>query len=46
MGYHDNGKMNYEGAYKAGQKDGLWKWYDVNGNMYTTEKWDNGKKIE
>lgn len=37
-GWHDNGVLNYEGAFDTnGNKTGLWKFYDAQGNSIGTE---------
>lgn len=45
IGYHENGNKNFEGSYKAGQKDGIWKWYNDKGVLYQTETFNNGTKV-
>lgn len=46
VGNYESGKKNYEGSYKNGQKDGVWNWYnEQTGQVYFTEKWNNGTKV-
>ena len=33
--YHKNGQLQSEGKYKKGIKDGLWKLYYKNGQLYS-----------
>jgi antitoxin component YwqK of YwqJK toxin-antitoxin module len=37
-------RVNTEGQYVRGYKDGVWKWYDVNGGIESIEHWDKGNR--
>jgi antitoxin component YwqK of YwqJK toxin-antitoxin module len=44
-GWHENGKLNYTGTYTStGEKDGTWKFYNLEGVVVTTEVFNNGVK--
>lgn len=48
--YHENGGLRTEGQYKGmrkkqGLRSGIWKHYDVNGELVLTEEWANGRKL-
>ena len=34
--YFQNGKIYSEGSYKNGEKEGLWKYFNINGDIDTT----------
>ncbi|MBI3509604.1 MAG: hypothetical protein HY064_03000 [Bacteroidetes bacterium] len=45
-GWHDNGQLNYTGSYNAnGEKNGTWTFYDSAGNVFATENYSNGTKL-
>lgn len=37
--YYPNGAIKEEGAFKAGAKDGIWKAYDLDGNVISSERY-------
>jgi len=42
--YHNNGKLKAYGKYNSdGKKDGEWIWYYENGNIKSTETYNNGE---
>ena len=43
--YFQNGKIYSEGSYKNGEKEGLWKYFNINGDIDTTY-YIECKKIE
>jgi hypothetical protein len=48
--YHPNGNVNAFGSYKinesGSEKDGLWKYYNTNGELIRKEWYDGGKLIK
>ena len=40
--YYPNGKLRKIGSFKDDKKNGIWKTFSNNGNLYITEIWDNG----
>ncbi|MGY6648525.1 toxin-antitoxin system YwqK family antitoxin [Wenyingzhuangia sp. IMCC45574] len=44
--YHDNGKVAQTGFINNNKKNhGVWKLYDVNGNLKSTGNYNNGMKV-
>lgn len=43
--YYDNGKLQEEGSFKAGQRDGVTTWYDQEENPKFAYEYENGKKV-
>jgi antitoxin component YwqK of YwqJK toxin-antitoxin module len=44
--FHSNGKIERNGQYRAGKRDGLWQTFDEGGNLLLEEKWEMGQKKE
>jgi antitoxin component YwqK of YwqJK toxin-antitoxin module len=44
--YFENGKLEITGYYKKDKKSGLWKYYDIQGNIVRTENYLNGELVE
>ena len=42
--YYKNGGLKAEGRYKAGQPNGLWKFYRIDGSVMRTGYFNNGKQ--
>lgn len=50
--FHLNGKVSIRGIYKSGKRNGVWNYFDLNGNKYLTVEYKdditvkiNGKKL-
>ena len=43
--YHENGQLMYKGAYKDGNKEGLWTWYHQNGELWSKGNFKDGMFI-
>lgn len=43
--YQDNGTIMMDGFYKDNLKDSVHRIYDENGNLYITEKYNQGKEV-
>ncbi|MFT0715208.1 toxin-antitoxin system YwqK family antitoxin [Flagellimonas lutimaris] len=44
--FHENGKIRESGYYSSGlKKDGIWTYFDENGNLTKTEIYENGELI-
>jgi antitoxin component YwqK of YwqJK toxin-antitoxin module len=41
--YRRNGQLEYEGRYREGVKEGLWKIYDGSGALLREENYQNGE---
>ena len=44
--FYDNGQLQEKTNYKDGKQDGLWEFFDRNGNLTKTETWENGEVVE
>ncbi len=44
LSYHDNGKLQVQGAYQDGKQIGQWKWFYDNGNLQYIENFIDGKR--
>ena len=44
--FYENGQLRSTGNYKDGKKDGLWYYYDGEGNPTKKEEWKDGKLIK
>ena len=44
--YYDNQNIKYEGNYKDGKLDGLWKSYYENGQLKNERNYNDGKKMD
>ncbi len=44
--YYENGKKKVEGNAKEEKEDGLWTYWDENGNVTKTETYSNGELVE
>jgi len=42
-GYYPNGRIETQGVYHDGKKQGKWKYYDVNGILYHEENYSKGE---
>jgi len=42
--YYDSGNIKIEGIYKNGQKEGKWKNYTEDGNIFDKAKWKKGQQ--
>ena len=45
VSYHENGQLMYKGAYKDGNKEGLWTWYHQNGELWSKGNFKDGMFI-
>lgn len=53
-GFYENGQLEHKGNYKKptsefnflGDKDGLWEYFDEEGNLTKTEKYMNGELVD
>jgi antitoxin component YwqK of YwqJK toxin-antitoxin module len=45
VSYHENGQLMYKGAYKDGNKEGLWMWYHQNGELWSKGNFKDGMFI-
>lgn len=44
--FEDELTVQQEGSFKNGLKDGYWKNYDINGNLLSATKYQDGEKLE
>ena len=44
--YHDNGQLEKRGNYKNGKQDGLFEFFNENGNLTSTQTYRNGELVE
>ena len=44
--YHETGELKIKGKYKNDLKDGLWKYYDIDGKLVNREKYKQGQLID
>jgi antitoxin component YwqK of YwqJK toxin-antitoxin module len=44
--WHENGQKKFEGNYKNGEEDGLWIWWDEEGNVTATATYQNGRLVK
>ena len=42
---YDNGQLEWGANYKDGKLDGLFEWFDENGNLIKTKEYKNGERI-
>ena len=45
IGYYENGKLEVEGNFKDGKKDGIWTTYNRDGSNDRVAKWKDGVKV-
>ena len=43
--YNRDGKLNRKEIYKNGKKDGVWEWYDSEGNVKNTIAFRKGEYV-
>ncbi len=43
--YHENGELYCTGYYSRDKKDSTWKFYDIKGELFKTEKWKLGQQM-
>lgn len=44
--YHESGELKIKGKYKNDLKEGIWKYYDLDGKMVKREKYKSGELIQ
>ena len=44
--FHDNGQLRTRVNYKEGEQDGLWEWFNEDGNLSMTKTFRNGELVE
>ncbi len=44
--YYENGQKESDGNYKEGKADGLWTYWDKDGNITKTETYSNGELVK
>ncbi|MFY0672775.1 MAG: hypothetical protein JXQ87_05200 [Bacteroidia bacterium] len=44
--YYENGNLRSEGEYKNDKRNGLWRDYDVQGNITSEKIYEHGKQVE
>ena len=44
--YNENGQLESRGNYIDGKREGLWEWFDENGNLTETRTYRNGDLVE
>ena len=40
--FYDNGQLEFRRNYKNGKEDGLWEYFDEDGNLTETQEWKDG----
>ena len=44
--FYENGQLLFIRNYKNGKAEGLYEWFDENGQLTKTEMWENGARAE
>ncbi len=44
--YHNNGLIKYSGSLKGGERSGLWRFYNEQGELCGIKEYDNGELVE
>jgi antitoxin component YwqK of YwqJK toxin-antitoxin module len=44
--FYENGQLKWRTNFKDGKLDGLWEWFDNDGNLRSTDTWKNGELVE
>ena len=44
--FYDNGQLERRGNWKNWEQDGLWEYFDKDGNLTKTEEYKDGELVE